>query len=85
MLLCSNEFFVALASSLADQQNKNSDSYQHRNQDTDDERNNRMPTPAGRSVREPLAPERVYRAGYRFGGTGSGGCRTHPYLFTDVC
>jgi hypothetical protein len=84
MLLCSNELLVVVASLLADQQ-QNKDSYQHRNQDTDDERNNRMPTPAGRSVREPLAPERVYRAGYRFGGTGSGGCRTHPYLFTDVC
>jgi hypothetical protein len=44
MLLCSNEFFVVLTSLLADQQNKNSDSYQHRNQNTDDERNNRMPT-----------------------------------------
>src|SRR5262245_38612850 len=32
------------ASLLADQQNKSSGSYQHRNQNTDDERNNPMPT-----------------------------------------
>jgi hypothetical protein len=44
MLLCSNELFVVLASSLADQQDKGSASYQHRNQNTDDERNTRMPT-----------------------------------------
>jgi hypothetical protein len=31
-------------SSLADQQNKSSDSYEKSNQNTDDERNNRMPT-----------------------------------------
>ena len=37
------EFFSA-ASSLANQQDKCSSSYQHRNQNTDDERNNRMPT-----------------------------------------
>jgi len=42
------------------------------NQNTDDERSNRMPT------------EGVYRAGYRFGGTGFGRCRTHPYLFDDA-
>jgi hypothetical protein len=34
----------ALTSFLADQQNKCSGSYQHRNQDTDDERGNPMPT-----------------------------------------
>jgi len=32
------------ALSLADQQNKSSDTYQHRNQNTDDQRSNRMPT-----------------------------------------
>jgi hypothetical protein len=35
---------LSTASSLADQQNKSSDTYQHRNQNTDDERSNRMPT-----------------------------------------
>jgi hypothetical protein len=34
---------VVLASLLADQQNKCSGSYQHRNQNTDNERNNPMP------------------------------------------
>jgi len=33
-----------ITSSLADQQDKRSGSYQHRNQNTDDERNNPMPT-----------------------------------------
>jgi hypothetical protein len=43
MLLCSDALFVVLASLLADQQNKCSGSYQHRNQNTDNERNNPMP------------------------------------------
>jgi hypothetical protein len=42
MLLCSDELLVVLASLLADQQNKHSDSYQHRNQNTDYDRNHRM-------------------------------------------
>ena len=38
------EGWVSATSFLADQQNKSSDSYQQRNQNTDDERNNWMPT-----------------------------------------